>query len=121
MPTVIICIILAIIVLIGIRSMIKRGTQGCCGAGGKTEKIKVDKDISHYPYKYTMDIEGMHCSHCVSTVENALNKLGDVYAHVSLKDKNAIVYAKKEFDPHDFVVAVVRADFKASNVRLSDQ
>ena len=39
----------------------------------------------------TLFIEGMSCMHCASRVENALNAIDGVQAHVDLKKKRATV------------------------------
>ena len=53
MSTAIICAVLIVIAIIGIKSYAKKLTSGCCGASSQpsVKKIKVrDKDKSHYPY-----------------------------------------------------------------------
>lgn len=50
--TILICIAIAVIVILGVRSYMKRVSSGCCGSGGggTVKKIRVpDKDKSHYP------------------------------------------------------------------------
>ena len=74
---------------------IRRGGS-CCGEHeAAAHKIKAaDTDISHYPYRYTVGIEGMVCSHCVRNVENAFNSAEDIFAVVDLAAKTAAVYSK---------------------------
>lgn len=113
MATVIICVILVVFIVIGIRSMVKRAAQGCCG-GGDVKHVKTDKNTSHYTYKYTMGIEGMHCKHCTQTVENALNSLGGIYAKADLKNKSAVIYSNIECDSTKWTNAVNSCGFTAS-------
>ena len=50
MSTIIICAILVVICFFGIRSSMKRVSNGCCGTGDDVKKVKAeDTDISHYP------------------------------------------------------------------------
>ncbi|MDO5398051.1 MAG: heavy metal-associated domain-containing protein [bacterium] len=121
MSTIIISLILLVIIFIGVRSSVKRAAQGCCGSGGGVKKVKADKDISHYTYKYIMNIEGMHCNNCKKTVENALNSLGGVYAKVDLNKNNAVVYAKEEYSPHKLTNAVNACGFTAAEPVLCSE
>ncbi len=119
MATVIICVILVIFIVIAVRSMVKRASQGCCG-GGDTKHIKTDKNTSHYKYKYTMNVEGMHCKHCTQTVEDALNSLGGIYAKADLKNKSAVIYSNIECDPEKWIEALSSHGFTASEPILCD-
>jgi len=67
----------------------------CCGEHeAAAAKIRAsDRDLSHYPYHYTAEIEGMVCAHCVRNVENAFHKADDIYAVVDLGHKTAKLYA----------------------------
>lgn len=68
----------------------------CCGEHeAAAAKIHAaDHDLSHYPYHYTAEIEGMVCTHCVRNVENAFHKFEGIYAVVNLGSKTAKLYAK---------------------------
>lgn len=59
MATGIICIILIMVCVLGIKSYAKKLTHGCCGGEDVTVKqVKpVDKDLSHYPYTYELQID----------------------------------------------------------------
>lgn len=98
--TILICIAIAVIVILGVRSYMKRVSSGCCGSGGGTvKKIRVpDKDKSNYPYLKVLWIDGMVCGSCAANVENALNSLDGVWAKVNLTEKKADVLMKKLFD-----------------------
>ncbi len=63
MATAIICMILIIICIFGVRSYMKKLSHGCCGSGGDSEvRIRpADRDISHYPFVYRIGIDGMTC------------------------------------------------------------
>ena len=109
MSTAIICIILAVICYFGFRSTIKRTKNGCCGSGGdEVKKIKVsDKNISHYPYTYKLEVDGMTCGNCKKRVENALNSRDGLYASVDLNKKQALIHMKERV-PEDELKDIVR-------------
>jgi len=59
MSTAIICAVLIVIAIIGIKSYAKKLTSGCCGASSQpsVKKMKVrDKDKSHYPYSRLLKV-----------------------------------------------------------------
>lgn len=116
MSTAIICVVLLVIIIIGARSFMKRAASGCCGSGDDKKRVKVDKDISHYTYKYVMNIEGMHCNHCKSSVENALNSLDGVYADVDLKGGKALIYLKEEGQSQKLAGAVRACGFTVKDL-----
>lgn len=97
MATAVICGILIIICIFGVRSSVNRIAHGCCGSGTDTvKKIKAeDRDISHYPYLCIVKIKGMTCNNCRNRVENAFHEQEGFYATVSLKEKQADIYMKK--------------------------
>ena len=70
-PTVIICAVLALIAALAIRSYVKKLRNGCCGAGGDSEKRlrPPDRELSHYPYAWRIKIDGMSCKRCALRVE----------------------------------------------------
>ncbi len=101
MGTLIIVAVIAVVVIIGIRSTMKRATSGCCSTGDKEEvkKVKVeDRDISHYPYTAVLDVDGMMCSGCATKVDNALNSLKGVYAKTDLSKKKTTVHMKEKLE-----------------------
>lgn len=100
MATAIICLILLVICIFGVRSTIKRTKYGCCGGSGDdVKKIKVnDKDPSHYPYKSTLGIDGMTCNNCKKKIENAFNSEAGVYCIVDLNKKQATIHMKDKLE-----------------------
>ena len=68
----------------------------CCGEHeAAAAKIRVsDRDLSHYPFHYAAEIEGMVCAHCVRNVENAFHAADGIYAVVDLGHKTAKLYAR---------------------------
>ena len=104
-----IIVILFITVLIAIAVMricntIKNGGSCCSGTTAPAPKIHVnDKNRSHYPYKYLLNVEGMVCLGCVRNVENAINSDGDMWAKVDLEHKEVTVLAKRQMSRNDFI------------------
>lgn len=98
MGTVIVTFILALIVFFSILSIRKRIKYGssCCGThDAPPSKIRVrDKNKSHYPYTYTLKVDGMHCSACSRRIENALNSKEGVWAKVKLENNTVLVHSK---------------------------
>lgn len=85
------------VLIIGVRSMIRRATTGCCGAGDEIKPIyPEDRDLSHYPYCYRLRVEGISCQNCVNRIQNAFHKQNGLYARVNRHKKEAVVYAKQE-------------------------
>ena len=94
---IIILVLIAIIAgaISSIRKRIKYGSS-CCGThDAAPSKIRVrDKNKSHYPYSYTLNIDGMHCANCSRRVENALNAKEGIWATVNLSNNSALVRSK---------------------------
>ena len=87
-------------VIFYLRRRISKG-GGCCGGEHDPAAPKIraaDRDLSHYPYIYTVGIEGMVCSHCVRNVENAFNSAEGICAFADLGKKSAKVYSKQILD-----------------------
>ncbi len=102
MGTAIVILILAIIVLcaiLSIRKRIKYGSSCCGGHDAAPKKIKVsDKNKAHYPYTYTLTVDGMHCSNCALRVENALNSKEGLWASVKLENNTVLVHSKNQLE-----------------------
>lgn len=94
MATAIICLALIMAGVLAIRSYRKRLTTGCCGGSGEAavKKIKVsDKDLTHYPHRRVLKVDGMSCGNCAIRVENALNSLEGVYARMKQELSDAVL------------------------------
>lgn len=98
MATGIICLILIVVCVIGVRSTMRRFTYGCCGSGGDIMKKVAckDRDLSHYPYCCTITVEGMSCKNCANRVENAFHESENFYAKVNLGKQEAEVRMKEK-------------------------
>lgn len=114
MSTAIICAVLIVIAIIGLKSYAKKLTSGCCGASSQAsvKKIKVsDKDKSHYPYSRILKVDGMSCGNCACHVENALNSLEGVWAQVDLEKGEALVRMKQKYGNNELKQAVKDAGY----------
>ena len=120
MATVIICIVIIVICIFGVKSYVGRLANGCCGGGsdGVKKEKPVDSDLSHFPYTYEVGVEGMSCKNCVARVENAFNTQpdGKFYATVNLGKKLATVHTKEEVEREELRSIVVRAGYDITKV-----
>ncbi len=67
--------------------------------------------------KKVMEVEGMHCGHCASKVENSLCEIEAVSkVKVNLEHKQVEVYLKEEIDNNTLKEAVEKVDFEVKNI-----
>ncbi len=98
-----------------VRKMQGKAKSSCCGTPEvRTVKKVDDTDESHYPYMYVIGIEGMHCSNCARSVENALNSMDGIWAGVELGRNRAVVRAKQEMTESDFTEALKDTTYKVT-------
>ncbi len=117
MATVIIIAGLFLISVYAAFSYRKKLSQGCCGGGDTVRRQgPADSDLSHYPYVYKVEIEGMTCKNCAVRVENAFHAAGEFYARVNLGRKTALVRAKAETPEEVLKKIVVRTGYDAVKV-----
>lgn len=121
MATAIICIVIVVICVFGVKSYVGRLSHGCCGGSSDTVKKEkpADGDISHYPYVYVVEIDGMTCKNCAARIENAFNTAegGNFYASVKLNQKKATVRAKTETPEAELRRIVVRTGYSVVSVK----
>ena len=110
MENIIIVIVLILILAAAIYGTVKRIRFGSSCCGTKTppdKKVKVkDRNRNNYPYKYTLSVDGMHCSNCARRVENALNKTEGRWATVDLANKEVRLYSKLEETDRDLASVI---------------
>ena len=115
MGTLFVIVILLVIGALAVKSVIHRIRHGsaCCGERDAPQKKiqPADKDKSHYPYKYTLAVDGMHCSNCTRNVENALNSIEGLWATASLENKTVTVLSKMELESADLETEVREAGY----------
>lgn len=120
MTTGIICLVLIVVCVLGIKSYVKRLSSGCCGAGGdkKEKKVKVeDRDVDHYPFTAAVKVDGMTCGNCLRWVENALNRLEGVWASGELSGGIITVRMKQEIEEDRIRQAVREAGYCVLSVK----
>jgi copper chaperone len=121
--TIVICIVLAVIVVLGVRNYRKNLRSGCCGADSDAapKKIRVqDRDPGHYPYARILDINGMTCGNCATHVQNALNSLDGVFAKVDLGKKKAVVHMKNDLSDRLLRKTVADAGYTVGSVSMGE-
>lgn len=67
--------------------------------------------------KKVMNVEGMHCDHCASKVENVLKKIPSVSkVKVNLDKKQVEVYLSEEVENSVLTEAIKSVDFEVTNI-----
>jgi len=112
----IIIAVIAVVLLVALRSGIKRlrGDSSCCSGG--TYKAH-SKKLGTVADKKTFTVEGMHCQHCVNRVMEALNAIDGVSAVVHLQGGKAVVTSEKTIDSDVIRRAVEKAGYTVTGVR----
>lgn len=115
----ILCGVLTVIVVLGVRSYLKKLKTGCCGAGGdQVKRVRpADGDRTHYPYDKTVVIEGMHCQNCARRIENAFNTREGFYAKVDLKKRCVRVLTKHPTSSGELKQVIRSLGYRAVEVR----
>ena len=100
MTDIIVILVIAVFVLLGVKSTIKhfKGEGACCGGGSGSLPPEEKKLETPVIGKKTIRISGMHCEHCVNAVTEAINKIDGASAKVSLHGKKAVVSFDRELD-----------------------
>ncbi|MCR5508766.1 MAG: cation transporter [Lachnospiraceae bacterium] len=100
MENIIIIAILILLIVFAVYGTVKRIRFGssCCGSKTPPEKkVKVkDRNKNNYPYKYTLSVDGMHCSNCARRIENAFNKTEGRWAVADVANKEVQLLSKHE-------------------------
>lgn len=119
--TIIIYIVAAALIAYAIFQTVQKfrgkSKSSCCGTPEVKSTRKVeDTDESHYPYRYTLKVEGMKCSGCAANVESAFNNLEGVWARVNLGKHEAKILSKTERSPEDFETALALTTYRIKSV-----
>ena len=92
--------ILIVIVAAAVYGTVKRVRYGsaCCGTKDAPDKrIKVsDRNRANYPYKYILNVDGMHCSNCARRIENTFNATDGRWAVADIGKKEVSLLSKHE-------------------------
>ena len=116
--TIVICLALGVICVLGVRSYLKKLKTGCCGSGGdEVKRVRpVDGDKSHYPCAKVVRIEGMHCQNCVKRVENAFHAREGFYVKADLAKGTALVRSKQEVPDEELKQTVRKLGYSPVSV-----
>lgn len=111
----IIIAVLALAVVFSIYSAIKhfKGQGGCCGGGGYRPK---KKRLSGVLYQKTFRVEGMHCDHCKSRVEEIVGDIKGVAGRVNLKKGELTVSYAEEVDDELIKSRIERFGYKVTEI-----
>ena len=115
MADILLIIGIILICLYGLKTVInhtKGEGAGCCNTSDKPFEIK-KKHHGKVTNTMTFEVEGMHCEHCRIRVQNELNGIEGVVAHVNLKKKQAIVECEKEIDQKIILKSVEKCGYEA--------
>lgn len=117
MVTVLICVILVLIVVFALRGSRKhfKGESGCCGGGDEISAEVKQLDGEKLGEKI-VHIEGMHCDNCKNRVQNAINRIDDAAAKVSLRKKEAVVSYDRAISDEDIRRAVEKEDYRVTSI-----
>lgn len=112
----IIIAVLAVIVILAVRSSCKhfRGEGGCCG--GSTYKAR-KKKLSKVTGKKIFQVEGMHCQHCVNRVMESVNDIPGASAMVNLKKGTVTVSMERLIDEAVIKAAIERGGYTVTAIR----
>lgn len=97
--------VLLVIVALAVYGTVKRIRYGsaCCGTKDPAEKkVRVsDRNKDHYPYRYLLSVDGMHCSNCARRIENAFNRTEGRWASADVGKKEVRLLSKHEEEERD--------------------
>lgn len=119
MINVVIVLAVVAVVLLAARRYLRTLRQGGCGCGcsggGESHVARpqvADTNEAHYPHVVELTVEGMHCDHCLTAVEAALDDIGGVWAQASLPDRVRVL-SKDPIDHAALAAAVESAGYRA--------
>ena len=112
---VVIVIILIVVIAIAVYGTVKRIRFGssCCGTkepAAKKVRVK-DRNKTHYPYKYILSVDGMHCSNCARRIENTFNKTEGRWAVADVGQKQLRLLSKHEEKECDLISLTAQAGY----------
>lgn len=113
-----ILLVLAVVVVLAVRSYRKKLAGGCCGGDGeRVKKVRVaDRDIRHYAFHMRVGVDGMVCANCARRVENAFNQREGVYARVNSEQKCAEVHSMQPLADEEIRKIVSEAGYSALTI-----
>ncbi len=121
MADIIILIIVALILVLAVRSSIGHfsGKGDCCGgSSGLIDQTKPEKKKLDGPVLGTriLKISGMHCDNCARRVTEAIDRIDGAAAKVNLKKETAVVSYDRELDDEALRAAVEGAGYQVVSI-----
>ena len=115
MENIIVFVLLTIIVLIALRTTIKRfkGRGGCCSGGIYKPKKKKLKTVVQ---QKTFYVSGMHCEHCKNRIEDSINSIPGVSATVKLKKNQVLVKYEIPVDDTFIINQIKKSGYTVTSV-----
>lgn len=115
MTDIIIIAIVAVVLILALRSAVRhfRGEGGCCGGG--TYKAK-EKKLSAVAAQKTAIVEGMSCQHCVNRVMEAVNAIEGASARVHLKKGTVTISMDRPIEDEIIVSAIENAGYEVKDI-----
>ena len=121
MIDIIVILVIAVFVLLGVKSTIKhfKGEGACCGGGGGEIVLDIPDKKLENPIlgKKVLKISGMHCEHCVKAVTEAINKIDGAAAKVNLSENEAVVSYDRELDDEQLRKIVKDAGYRVVSIK----
>ena len=118
MENMIIIAIVAVLVIIGLRSTRKhmKGQGECCG-GGSSAVVVPEKKLDKVIGTKTVIVDGMTCDHCKGWVEKAVNNIDGASCKVNLKKNEAVVSMEREVSDEEIRAAIKGAGYRVVEIR----
>lgn len=118
MENIIIILILAVLLLVGVRAIIKhfRHESSCCGGGSQATPVP-EKKLDNIIGQKIVRVDGMTCNHCKGWVEKSINEINGAAAKVNLKKKEAVVSLAREVSDDEIIAAVKKAGYRVLEIR----
>ncbi len=108
--------VLAVVVAIGLVYTVRhfQHKSACCGGGRYRVK---KKKLTRIIYQKTFTVEGMHCKHCQSRVEEIVNDIKGVAGTVDLKKSELIVSYAETVEDERIIARIEAAGYTVTSVQ----
>ena len=110
MTDILILLILAVLLLLAVKSSLKhfKGEGGCCGGGSyKARPRKLNAVAERRIYR----VEGMSCQHCVNRVMEAVQAFGGASCQVNLKKGRVTISLESSIPDEVLTAAIEKAGY----------
>lgn len=108
--------VIFVIVLVAVRTIVKRaGRKGCCSSGSDYKPRK--KKLKNVIATKVFVIDGMHCEKCSDRVTEILNDIPGVAGVVNLKKGIATVSYEREVPDEEIKAKIQRVGYTVTQIR----